>query len=127
MVPCGAQNMKPGRSTQTYADNFGHTNTIHQNLQGIQDLMNAPIAHIVMFQRLIMFQFAGGAFVALAADLRFDPFHFSTPRDMKLIFLLNYLLQGGLKVEHKTCDILAAERLRLMRFDNRLIIDSFQS
>ena len=44
-----------------------------------------------------MFQFAGGAFVALAADLQFDPFHFSTPRDMKLIFLLNYLLQGGLK------------------------------
>ena len=33
----------------------------------------------------------------------------------------------ALKVEHKTCDILAAERLRLMRFDNRLIIDSFQS
>ena len=29
-------------------------------------------------------------------------------------------------VEHKTCDIFAAERLRLMRFDNRLIIDSFQ-
>ena len=29
-------------------------------------------------------------------------------------------------LEHKTCDILAAERLRLMRFDNRLIIDSFQ-
>ena len=28
-------------------------------------------------------------------------------------------------VEHKTCDILAAERLRLMRFDNRLIIDFF--
>ena len=28
-------------------------------------------------------------------------------------------------LEHKTCDILAAERLRLMRFDNRLIIDSF--
>ena len=27
-------------------------------------------------------------------------------------------------VEHKTCDILAAERLRLKRFDNRLIIDS---
>ena len=27
-------------------------------------------------------------------------------------------------LEHKTCDILAAERLRLMRFDNRLIIDS---
>ena len=33
----------------------------------------------------------------------------------------------GRVVEHKTCDILAAERLRLMRFDNRLIIDSFQS
>ena len=31
-----------------------------------------------------------------------------------------------LTLEHKTCDILAAERLRLMRFDNRLIIDSFQ-
>ena len=30
-------------------------------------------------------------------------------------------------LEHKTCDIFAAERLRLMRFDNRLIIDSFQS
>ena len=30
------------------------------------------------------------------------------------------------QLEHKTCDILAAERLRLMRFDNRLIIDSFQ-
>ena len=30
------------------------------------------------------------------------------------------------RIEHKTCDILAAERLRLMRFDNRLIIDSFQ-
>ena len=26
------------------------------------------------------------------------------------------------KLEHKTCDILAAERLRLMRFENRLII-----
>ena len=26
------------------------------------------------------------------------------------------------RLEHKTCDILAAERLRLMRFDNRLII-----
>ena len=33
---------------------------------------------------------------------------------------------GGYPLEHKTCDILAAERLRLMRFDNRLIIDSFQ-
>ena len=32
----------------------------------------------------------------------------------------------GFPLEHKTCDILAAERLRLMRFDNRLIIDSFQ-
>ena len=32
----------------------------------------------------------------------------------------------GFVVEHKTCDILAAERLRLMRFDNRLIIDYFQ-
>ena len=29
-------------------------------------------------------------------------------------------------LEHKTCDIMAAERLRLMRFDNRLIIDSFR-
>ena len=28
-------------------------------------------------------------------------------------------------LEHKTCDILAAERLRLMIFDNRLIIESF--
>ena len=28
-------------------------------------------------------------------------------------------------LEHKTCDISAAERLRLMRFDNRLIIESF--
>ena len=34
--------------------------------------------------------------------------------------------ERGCKLEHKTCDILAAERLRLMRFDNRLIIDSFQ-
>ena len=33
---------------------------------------------------------------------------------------------GGLIQEHKTCDILAAERLQLMRLDNRLIIDSFQ-
>ena len=31
------------------------------------------------------------------------------------------------QIEHKTCDILAAERLRFMRFDNRLIIDSFQN
>ena len=29
-------------------------------------------------------------------------------------------------LECKTCDILAAEQLRLMRFDNLLIIDSFQ-
>ena len=28
--------------------------------------------------------------------------------------------------EHKTCDILAAERLQLMRFDNQLIIDSLK-
>ena len=33
---------------------------------------------------------------------------------------------SGLRVEHKTCDIFADERLRLMRFDHRLIIDSFQ-
>ena len=33
---------------------------------------------------------------------------------------------GAWILEHKTCDILAAERLRLMRFDNRLIIDSIQ-
>ena len=32
----------------------------------------------------------------------------------------------GLLLEHKTCDILASERLRLMRYDNQLIIDSFQ-
>ena len=32
----------------------------------------------------------------------------------------------GSQLEHKTCNILAAERLRLMIFDNRLIIDSFQ-
>ena len=31
------------------------------------------------------------------------------------------------KLEHKTCDILAAERLRLRRFDNRLTIDAFQN
>ena len=33
----------------------------------------------------------------------------------------------GCAQEHKTCAISAAERLRLMRFDNRLIIDSFQN
>ena len=32
----------------------------------------------------------------------------------------------GCEIEHKTCDILAAERLRLMRFDNQLIIDSLK-
>ena len=32
----------------------------------------------------------------------------------------------GSFLEHKTCDILAAKRLRLMRFDNRLIIDSLK-
>ena len=32
----------------------------------------------------------------------------------------------GSVVEHKTFDILVAERLRLMRFDNRLIIDSLK-
>ena len=37
-----------------------------------------------------------------------------------------YLNRRESLLEHKTCDILAAERLRLMRFDNRLIIDSFQ-
>ena len=31
------------------------------------------------------------------------------------------------RLGHKTCDILAAERLRLMRFDNRLIIDFLQN
>ena len=31
----------------------------------------------------------------------------------------------GRLLEHKTCHILAAERLRLMRFDNRLIMVSF--
>ena len=31
----------------------------------------------------------------------------------------------GYVVEHKTCDILAVERLRLMSYDNGLIIDSF--
>ena len=39
---------------------------------------------------------------------------------------LGQFLKVACLVEHKTCDILAAERLRLMRFDNRLIIDSFQ-
>ena len=29
-------------------------------------------------------------------------------------------------IEHKTCDIIAAERLQLMRFDNRIIIESLK-
>ena len=37
-----------------------------------------------------------------------------------------FFLRDECLVEHKTCDFLAAEQLRLMRFDNRLIIDSFQ-
>ena len=36
------------------------------------------------------------------------------------------ILSSTCQVEHKTCDILAAERLRLMRFDNGLIIDSLK-
>ena len=35
------------------------------------------------------------------------------------------VFQRVCRLEHKTCDILAAERLRLMGFANRLIIDSF--
>ena len=35
-------------------------------------------------------------------------------------------LGDAYSVEHKTCDILDAERLRLLRFDNRLIIDSLK-
>ena len=31
------------------------------------------------------------------------------------------------KLKHKTCNILAAERLQLMIFDNRLIIDSLKA
>ena len=31
-----------------------------------------------------------------------------------------------MELEHKTCKILAAERLRWMRFDNRLIIDTLK-
>ena len=42
------------------------------------------------------------------------------------MFLTNNAVDTPAKLEHKTCDILAAERLRLMRFDDRLIIDSFQ-
>ena len=43
---------------------------------------------------------------------------------LSLDFLSNHHV--GLGLEHKTCDILAAEQLRLMRFDNRLIIDSLK-
>ena len=32
------------------------------------------------------------------------------------------LIKYGYGLEHKTCDVSAAERLQLMRFDNRLII-----
>ena len=32
----------------------------------------------------------------------------------------------GLRLEHKTCDILAAERLRLIKLGTRLIADYFQ-
>ena len=39
---------------------------------------------------------------------------------------LSYSCLLLLHLEHKTCDILAAERLQLMIYDNRLIIDSFQ-
>ena len=41
---------------------------------------------------------------------------------LKMVRLREYPCE----LEHKTCDILAAERLRLMRFDNRLIIDSWK-
>ena len=44
---------------------------------------------------------------------------------MVLMLMVSVVL-GGLTLEHKTYDILAAERLRLMRFDYQLIIDSFQ-
>ena len=44
------------------------------------------------------------------------------------IFHLNLIRdKGPLALEHKTCDLLAAERLQLMGFVNRLIIDSFQN
>ena len=43
---------------------------------------------------------------------------------IKKIYFISFT--GGSQLEHKTCDILAAEGLRLMRFDHRLIIDSFQ-
>ena len=40
------------------------------------------------------------------------------------VFILRHTVIDHI-LEHKTCDILAAERLRLMGFDNRLIIDCF--
>ena len=44
------------------------------------------------------------------------------------IFHLNMIRdKRPLALEHKTCDLLAADQLRLMRFVNRLIIDSFQN
>ena len=44
------------------------------------------------------------------------------------VISVSYDGEGGAggKLEHKTCDILADEQLRLMRFDNRLIIESVQ-
>ena len=56
------------------------------------------------------------------------PFLFLLVLKYGLIFIL-HLINAALIVflqEHITCDILAAERLQLMRFDNQLIIDSFQ-
>ena len=46
--------------------------------------------------------------------------------NVSFLFLGKLLLNLPSLLEHKTCDILAAERLRLMRFDNQLITDSFQ-
>ena len=54
---------------------------------------------------------------------KWDPALFST---VHFQMCLQSTCIRGCIIEHKTCDILAAERLRLMRFDNRLIIDSFQ-
>ena len=47
-------------------------------------------------------------------------------RILKAENMLELLRHFYLSLEHKTCDILVAERLRLMRFDNRLIIDSLR-
>jgi peroxiredoxin len=60
--------------------------------------------------------------------------HFKIVWDAKFVFCYMYQVwqqraeqtPTACQLHHKTCDILAAERLRLMRFDNRLIIDSFQ-